>query len=41
LPVGEVIEGPAIIEEAEATTVLLPEWTARLSPRGHLIMTLT
>lgn len=39
LPVGEVVKGPAIIEEAEATTVLLPGWTARVSPRGHLIMT--
>ena len=40
LPVGEVIEGPAIIEEAEATTLLLPRSTASVSPRGHLVMTL-
>jgi N-methylhydantoinase A len=39
LPVGVAVAGPAIIEEAEATTVVLPEWTARVSPRGHLIMT--
>ena len=40
LPVGETIEGPAIIEEAAATTVLLPRCTASVSPRGHLIITL-
>jgi N-methylhydantoinase A len=40
LPVGEAIEGPAIIEEAEATTLLLPRSTASVSPRGHLVMTL-
>ena len=37
--IGEVIEGPAIIEEAEATTLLLPRATASVSPRGHLVMT--
>jgi N-methylhydantoinase A len=41
LPVGEVIEGPAIIEEAEATTLLLPRSTASVSARGHLIVTLS
>jgi N-methylhydantoinase A len=40
LPIGEVLEGPAIIEEAEATTLLLPRSTASVSPRGHLVMTL-
>ena len=40
LPIGEVIEGPAIIEEPEATTLLLPRSTASVSPRGHLVMTL-
>ena len=40
LPVGETIEGPAIIEEAEATTLLLPRSTASVSPRGHLVITL-
>jgi N-methylhydantoinase A len=40
LPVGEVVEGPAIIEEAEATTLLLPRSTASVSPRGHLVMML-
>jgi len=40
LPVGETIEGPAIIEEAAATTVLLPRCTASVSQRGHLTITL-
>jgi N-methylhydantoinase A len=40
LPVGEIVEGPAIIEEAEATTLLLPRSTASVSPRGHLVITL-
>ncbi len=40
LPVGEVVEGPAIIEEAEATTLLLPRCSAAASPRGHLVMTI-
>ena len=33
-----VIQGPAIIEDAEATTVLLPGDEARLGPGGHLIV---
>jgi N-methylhydantoinase A/oxoprolinase/acetone carboxylase beta subunit len=40
LPIGEIVEGPAIIEEAEATTLLLPRSTASVSPRGHLVITL-
>jgi len=40
LPVGETIRGPAIIEEAEATTLLLPRSTAAVRQRGHLIITL-
>ena len=36
---GAVIDGPAIIEEAEATTLLLPRATAVVSPRGHLVIT--
>jgi len=35
---GETIEGPAIIEEAEATTVLLPRSRAVVSARGHLVI---
>ena len=33
LPIGEVIEGPAIIEEAEATTLLLPRCRPRQPAR--------
>jgi N-methylhydantoinase A len=40
LPVGEVINGPAIIEEAEATTLLPPGCHASVTPRGHLVITL-
>ncbi len=36
---GEVIEGPAIIEERESTIVILPGDTASLSERGNLIIT--
>jgi N-methylhydantoinase A/oxoprolinase/acetone carboxylase beta subunit len=32
------LSGPAIIEEAEATTVLLPKATALVSGRGHLVI---
>jgi len=38
LGAGEVVGGPAIIEEAEATTVLLPKAMARVSTRGHLVI---
>src|SRR5262245_1207542 len=35
---GSAIEGPAIIDEAEATTVLLPGARALVSQRGHLVI---
>jgi len=35
---GEVVEGPALIEEREATTVVLPGDTASISVNGHLII---
>lgn len=38
LPVGETVPGPAIIEEAEATTLVLPNCTASVSARGHLVL---
>jgi N-methylhydantoinase A len=38
LPMGEVVPGPAIIEEAEATTLLLPGCSASVSARGHLMI---
>ncbi|MDH3283089.1 MAG: hydantoinase B/oxoprolinase family protein, partial [Gammaproteobacteria bacterium] len=35
---GDCIEGPAIILEATATTVVEPGWQAEPSPRNHLIL---
>ena len=36
---GEVIDGPAIIEEATATTLVPPKWQARIISGGHLTLT--
>ncbi|MPZ08904.1 MAG: 5-oxoprolinase [Kiloniellaceae bacterium] len=36
---GQKIDGPAIIREATATTVVEPGWQAELSRRGHLVLT--
>ena len=38
LAVGESIEGPALIEETDSTTVVLPGDRATISPRGHLVI---
>jgi N-methylhydantoinase A len=38
LGAGETLSGPAIIEEVEATTVLLPKAVAVVSERGHLVI---
>jgi 5-oxoprolinase (ATP-hydrolysing) len=35
---GDRIAGPALIREANATTVIEPGWTAELTPRNHLIL---
>ncbi len=35
---GDVIPGPAIIAEANATTVVEPGWEARLTERDHLVL---
>ena len=35
---GDTIEGPAIISEDTATTVVEPGWQAYLNSRGHLIL---
>jgi N-methylhydantoinase A len=37
LGVGQTIEGPAIVEERETTTVIRPGWTAEVAPDGSLI----
>ncbi len=35
---GHALEGPAIIAEANATTVVEPGWGARVTPLGHLVL---
>jgi 5-oxoprolinase (ATP-hydrolysing) len=36
---GDVIEGPAMLREANATTIVEPGWRAAITDRNHLIMT--
>ena len=38
---GQAIEGPAIIAEDHATTVVPPGWQAAARPTGHLVLTRT
>jgi N-methylhydantoinase A len=38
LPVGARISGPAILEQADATTVIEPEFTGRIDPIGNLVV---
>jgi len=38
MAVGTSVVGPAIIEEAESTTVILPGDTVQLSKHGNLII---
>jgi 5-oxoprolinase (ATP-hydrolysing) len=35
---GDVIAGPALIREANATTVVEPGWRAEVTPRDHLLL---
>ncbi len=35
---GQLIPGPAIIAERNATTVVEPEWRARVTPQDHLVL---
>ena len=39
LALGQVITGPAIIAEKNTTTVIEPEWQAKVTPRNHLVLT--
>ena len=39
LAAGAVIVGPAIIEQADTTTLIEPGWQARVAPDGSLILT--
>jgi 5-oxoprolinase (ATP-hydrolysing) len=36
---GDIIAGPAIIAEANATTVIEPGWQAAVTPQDHLLLT--
>lgn len=38
---GDTVEGPAVIAEDDATTVVEPGWRAAAGPRGHLLLTRT
>ena len=35
---GQRVDGPAVIAEANATTVVEPEWRATVTPLNHLVM---
>ncbi len=36
---GDLLTGPAIIAEANATTVIEPQWQAQVTPLNHLVLT--
>jgi len=36
---GHVVDGPAVIKETTATTVIEPGWRAEITERNHLVMT--
>jgi 5-oxoprolinase (ATP-hydrolysing) len=38
LGAGQRIDGPAVIAEANATTVVEPEWRAEVTPLNHLVL---
>jgi 5-oxoprolinase (ATP-hydrolysing) len=37
--IGDIIKGPSIIAEANATTVVEPGWQAEVTPQDHLVLT--
>lgn len=39
LPVGTVLEGPAVVEQIDTTVVLHPGWTLVVDPVGQLVIT--
>jgi N-methylhydantoinase A len=39
IPPGQIVSGPAVIEEPTATTLLPPDWQLRVIPGGHLSLT--
>ena len=36
LPAGAVVEGPAVIEQYDSTTIVPPGWSAEVDPHGNL-----
>ncbi|USX24353.1 hydantoinase B/oxoprolinase family protein [Oxalobacteraceae bacterium OTU3CINTB1] len=36
--IGDIVNGPAIIAEANATTIVEPGWQAEVSPHDHLVL---
>ena len=38
LVAGERVDGPALITEAQTTTVVAPGWRATVDPHGHLVL---
>ncbi len=36
---GDMIAGPAIVTQLDATTVIPPGWSAKVVPHGHLLLT--
>ena len=38
LPVGATLTGPAVVEEATATTLVPPGWTLTCLPAGDLLL---
>jgi N-methylhydantoinase A len=38
LPLGQVIRGPAIIEEYGSTTVVPPKWVARIGEHSEIVL---
>ncbi|HJO97267.1 MAG TPA: hypothetical protein QF891_04655, partial [Rhodospirillales bacterium] len=39
LGAGEVIKGPAIIEQSDCTIVIIPKWSAKVDGIGNLLIT--
>ncbi|WP_295992334.1 hydantoinase B/oxoprolinase family protein [Rugamonas sp.] len=36
--IGDIIKGPAVIAEANATTIVEPGWQAEVTPHDHIVM---
>ena len=39
LGAGEVIKGPAILEQSDSTIVIIPKWSAKVDGIGNLLIT--